>query len=206
MKTVGKFLEDARVEKNFSKKLLEERTRIKHDFIDAIEKERWDKLPGFAVVAGFVKSIAHTLEIEERQAIALLRRDYPPEKRVIVSPKRDIEKKFYWGPKYTFFVGVVVVFMIVAGYLGLQYKKFVSPPVLVVETPIEDQVVDDRFLTVSGLTDPETSVKVNNQPAIVDDQGKFTTDIEIGETTTEVAIVAVSRAGRETVKKIKINN
>jgi len=101
-------------------------------------------------------------------------------------------------------VGAALVIALVLGYLGFQYVRFVSPPPLSVERPREGEVVKERSLTVLGKTSSDATVKVNNQPALVSDEGEFEAEIEIFEGTSEVIIQAISRAGKETTVHRKI--
>lgn len=204
MKSIGNLLRDARVKKRYSKAKLEEKTKIKKEFVDLIEKERWRDLPDFPVVQGFVKSLSGALGIDQVQALALLRRDYPP-KSLSVNPKPDIANKFSWNPRLTFLAGIVLAVIVVAGYLIFQYVSFLRPPALEVTSPADGQTIEDSKITVVGDTDPEASVRVNNQPALLDEEGNFQTQIEIFEGTTDIVVVAKSRSGKETiiVRKIK---
>jgi cytoskeletal protein RodZ len=203
MKTIGEYLKEARVKKRFSQEKIAKETKIKEDFISSIEKEDWESLPEFPVVVGFVKGIAKFLKVDERQAVALLRRDYPP-KVLPVNPKPDVSRTFTWTPRLTFILGITIVALVILGYLGFQYSNFVRPPKLFVERPLEGEVVKEEKLTVFGRTDPDVTVKVNNQPVLVEDNGTFETEIEIFEGTEEIVIKAVSRSGKETTVQRKI--
>src|SRR3990172_1081627 len=108
MKTIGQVIKESRAKKKLSKKKLEEITKIKESFIDAIEKENWDKLPEYPVLQGFVTSIAKTLKIDTNTVSALLRRDYPP-KKLEINPKPDVSEKFSWSPRLTFILGTFIV-------------------------------------------------------------------------------------------------
>jgi cytoskeletal protein RodZ len=204
MKTIGRYLRDARKAKGLTIKGLAEITKIRENFLVAIEKGQWRALPEFSVVLGFVKSVAGALEMDRNQAAALLRRDYPP-KMVVDSPKPEIKREFRISPQFTFFLGVGVVILAIFGYLVIQYISFVRPPKLIVNTPTENQTILDNELTVTGVTDPNTTVIVNTQPALIEDDGSFKTTIEINEDTSTVEVVATSRAGKETkvVRTIK---
>jgi len=197
MRTIGKIFKDSRIHKKISLSKLEELTKIKKEFIQAIENEDWELLPEYPSVLGFVKSISGRIGMDSKKAVALLRRDYPP-KDVKINPKPDISKKFIWSPKLTFLVGISVVIMIVALYLGVEYKKFISPPELDLVLPREGQLVDDRHLLVEGATDVDSTVKVNNQPVLVDEDGNFSFELEVSEKTEKIVVVAQSRSGRET--------
>ena len=198
MKTIGDYLKEARIRKKYSVEKLVRETKIKKDFIDAIEKEEWTKLPESTVVTGFVRSIANTLGLNPSQILAFLRRDYPP-KNVAINPKPELKSKFSWSPKLTFISAILAVLLIISAYLSFQYVNFVRPPVLYVNTPTEGETVKTRNLIISGKTSPQAVIKVNNQPVLVDEDGNFLDTIEIYEKTTEIEIKAVSRSGKETV-------
>ena len=203
MKNIGAIIKEARMRKKLSLSRLEKEIKIKKNFLQAIEKNEWASLPDFPVLAGFVKNISRVLSLDEEKTLAVLRRDYPP-KVLAINPKPDISDNFVWSPKLTFLVGIIVVVMLVLGYLAFQYFHFISPPTLTVSEPKENQIVSQNNLVVSGKTDTDATVSVNNQPTIVDADGKFTTTIEINDKTTEIDIKAISRSRKETVVKVKI--
>ena len=86
----------------------------------------------------------------------------------------------------------------------MQYKSFISPPTLTVKEPYENHVVKEEVLKVLGTTDPEATVKVNNQPVLINEDGMFEAEIEIFSGTTEIVVVAKSRSGKETIVRRKI--
>lgn len=203
MKNIGEILKDARDKKRYSLKKVESGTKIKREFIEAIEKAEWLSLPDFTVVSGFVKNLASYLGINPKTALALLKRDYPL-KKIPISPKPDIGGKFVWTPKYTFGVGIFVVLLAIFGYLGFQYVKFGTAPALEVIEPKDGYVATTRMVLVNGKADPDAVIKVNNQSVLVNDDGKFSTNLEIFEGTKEIVIIAISRSGKETVVTRKI--
>jgi cytoskeletal protein RodZ len=195
MKTIGQIINSARVKKKLSLRKLEEETKIKATFIDSIEKEKWNDLPAFPTISGFVKSISAPLGIDEKMAIAVLKRDYPP-KKLNINPKPGVPLQLTWSPKLTFIIGTSVIVLVVLSYLGYQYLRFISPPGLTVESPKENQIVSGNSVPVFGTTDSDVKITVDNQPVLVDQDGKFSTNIEITGTTKEVDIVATSRSGK----------
>ncbi|MBX4205928.1 helix-turn-helix domain-containing protein [Candidatus Microgenomates bacterium] len=205
MKTIGQILKEARLTKSFSKSHLEGLTKIKKDFIEAIEEEQWHLLPEYPVVRGFVKSMADSLDMNSDQALAFLRRDYPPQKAT-VNPKPDVGTKFIWTPKLTFLTGMAVVLVIVLGYLTLQYVGFISPPKLEVAKPTESEVILSSPTEVDGVTDPGVTIKINNQPTLIEDDGSFKALIEVNSNTNKVEVVATSRSGKVTsvIRNIKV--
>lgn len=203
MNTIGQILKDARLKKNISLTKLENQTKIKKDFILKIEKNDWENLPEFPVVSGFVKNIASALGISVNNANAILRRDYPP-KRLAINPKPDVEDKFFWSPKLTFAIAVGILLLLVLSYLGLEYLKFIRPPELSIIAPNDNQRVLQDKVKIEGKTTTDAVLTVNNQPIILDQDGKFVTEIEITKETKELKFVSTSRSGKVTEKIVKI--
>lgn len=197
MQTIGQILRNARVAKSYSFKDLENITKIKSSFIEAIENEKWEALPALPVVSGFVKSLSSPLDLNEKLTTAVLKRDYPPRK-LRINPKPDVEPKMIWGPKMTFWLSASLIVLALIGYLGFQYYKFISPPGLTVDSPKQNQVVSNGEVLVFGSTDSDAKITVNNQPVIVGDDGKFSVDISVVADTKEVDVTATDRSGKST--------
>jgi len=207
VKTIGQVLKEARTNKKILPEQLEFKTKIKKNFIKAIEAEDWENLPAYPVVLGFVRSIAERIDVQTDFALALLRRDYPPKKEVKVSPSPNLENKVVWSPRLTFVLGISSFLILILGYLGIQYVRFISPPELLIDKPKENEQLLSRTVKVEGKTDTDAKVEVNNQPVLVDQDGNFSTDIEISESTSTLLIKSTSRSGKETVieRKIKLD-
>jgi transcriptional regulator with XRE-family HTH domain len=204
MKTIGQIIKEARVGKKLSLASVEEITKIKSSFIDSIERERWEKLPAFPTVLGFVKSIAGALGIDGKTAVAVFKRDYPP-KKLSINPKPDVVPKFVWSPKLTFIFGVGAVLLVIFGYLIFQYIHFVSPPNLLVESPKDGQLIDGNTVMVFGSTEADSKIMINNQPVLVDENGKFSVTLEITKDTKEIVVKSISRSGKESIISRKID-
>ena len=205
MKTIGQSIREYRQKKKISIGELTKITKIKSIFLEAIENEQWSKLPEYPVVRGFVSSVSEVIGGNKNQLLALLRRDYI-QKKLNPNPKPDVANKFSWGPRMSLILGTILVSLIVVSYLTFQYVRFVRPPKLEIIYPSNEQKVAGKTLTVEGKVDPEAVVYVNNQPALVNDDGTFTTQIEVFEGTGEVVVRAVSRSNKETtiVRKIVV--
>ncbi len=198
MKNIGSIFKDARGKKRYSREKVSDITKIRVSFIEAIERGDWATLPSQSTVIGFVRSIAKALDINEATAVATFKRDYIPVK-IQVNPKQPHKRNVAWSPKLTLFAGVGVFFVLILIYLGFQYKRFTSAPTLQVDVPKENQLVTTNPLTVSGVTDSDATVKVNNQPALVGDDGVFSTKIDVTKEVREVKVEAVSRSGKVSI-------
>lgn len=205
MITIGQILKEARTKKKLSFANLEQKTKIKKEFIEFIENNSWDNLPEYSTVSGFVKNLSFALGVSVEHANAILRRDYPPRK-LNINPKPDIETKFFWSPKFAFSAGILLLTLLVLGYLGYEYFKFIRPPELEIYKPKNNEIILESTVKIIGKTTTDVILSVNNQPIIVDQEGNFTSEIQIDKNTTNLIFKAVSRSGKitEVNKNIKV--
>jgi cytoskeletal protein RodZ len=197
MKPIGQSLTIVREARKMGLLDLSQETRIKVEFLEALENERWEDLPELPILIGFVKNIADAL-------VVLLRRDYKkPESDVSVSRKSIKRLKIPRLPQYVYFVVLVVVVSL--SYLIYQYVSFNTPPDISIISPISGQVVGGDTVIVRGVTDPSASVVINTQPSIVNEDGSFEVEVVVSATSSTVQVVARSRSGLETTKTIELS-
>lgn len=68
---VGKQLKGVRKELEMSLDEVEECTKIRKKYIEDIEKERFDRIPGDAYVRAFLKNYAECLDLDSKEVIQL---------------------------------------------------------------------------------------------------------------------------------------
>src|SRR5260221_10256078 len=76
MRTVGKILREARVEKLLSLDEVEKHTKIRKELLEALEADNFDKLPPSTFVQGFIKNYGKYLGLDAGKLLAVFRRDY----------------------------------------------------------------------------------------------------------------------------------
>ena len=199
MKTIADLIKVSRVKKKYSLARLESETKIRREFLSALEKNAWAKLPEYTTVVGFVRTICNRLGINEETGVAILRRDYPPDLKDKKTPKKIlVGMNLEFGPKLFSIGAVVLIIIAFLGYIIFQYISFTRAPKLEIEIPSQNQEVSVGTFLVKGKTEKDVSVFVNNQPAFVEEDGSFSGEIEISVKTNTLEIKAVTRAGKET--------
>ena len=196
MRTVGYFIREARQRRKLSLVRLAQKTKIKSRYIAAIEKEQWQTIPNFVTASGFVRNIAGALEIDTEHAVALLRRDFqePRQASYSVSTPRVV-----WTPKTTLILLSLVTVFLLTFYLVRQYLTYVAPP------PLSARMHKNggNAIEVSGNTDKEASVLVNNEPVLVTENGTFQLTIT-ADSGQSLTIEARSRGGKTTKREIVV--
>ena len=88
----------------------------------------------------------------------------------------------------------------VATQKSITIKIDTVPPTLTVNSPTEGMVTNNSTLVVSGVTNDATSspvtLKVNNQPVEVQENGQWSTTIALSEGENTITIVATDSAGK----------
>lgn len=88
----------------------------------------------------------------------------------------------------------------VATQKSITIKIDTVPPTLTVNSPTEGMVTNNSTLVVSGVTNDATSspvtLKVNNQPVEVQENGQWSTAITLSEGENTITIVATDSAGK----------
>jgi len=204
MKHVGQTIRDARLKRGMSLLDVEQKTKIKRQYISDIERGNWANLPDYTVVCGFVRNLSALLGLDPSKTAAFLKRDYPLPKES-AEPKPDIQEKFSISPKLAFTFGVFAVMILVSAYIFYQYKAFHGAPELIVHVPIEGQAVNESVVKVLGTTDENSTLTVNDQPVVVQADGSFIAEINLPENMDQLIIKSSSRSGKETVVVRKIN-
>ncbi len=129
---IGEELKNKREEKGLSIYDVENQTKIKASFIEAIENENFDKIPGRVYVKGFIKNYAkfldldHTLYLQKVNQLfqeeGLLQEDIlANSKPQLVRPAR--EKKSYGKFLQGFLILLLLVGLAFGAYKGYDFFK-----------------------------------------------------------------------------------
>lgn len=200
MKTVGNILREAREASGISLEEVAKRTRIRQDFLQAIEDEDFTQLPKGPFVKGFVRTYARELGLNPDHTAAVYRRDHGEEYTSPLVPKGVIQpiRKRVWFLLTPQSLGVMAVGLVIGAFLLFQIRSFNQPPPLVVLEPNEQQEVRSPVV-LRGRTATDCVVTVNTSSVAVDQDGNFSIDLPltIGEQT--VIVESTNRKGKTRV-------
>lgn len=204
---IGAKLKESRNKKGLSIEEISNATKIRKEFLEAIENGEYKKLPSSAYAIGFVRNYARFLGLDEKQSIAFFKREFDSEKAFEVLPKfsagSEISLKRFrvgWNPLILL---AVVIFLIT--FIFFQYKDAIINPPLQITSPKDGQAIASQDFEVVGKTDPNSVVFVENQPVSLDSEGNFKKIITVFPGKSSLSVRSVNRFGRETQIIRKIN-
>lgn len=202
MRTVGQVLKEERERKFYSLEEIEKATKIRKEFLEALEAGQYAKLPPSTFVQGFIKNYGKFLKLDTEKLLAIFRREfsegkYQPRILDIFANPLD-NKKFKLTPPKALggvVLSLIVIFFI---YLWFEYRFLVGGPFLEVSKPADEFNTNSEIVEVVGRTDPETKVSINNQGIGVDITGKFSQEIKLSDNINKIEITATSKTGKAT--------
>ena len=199
-KTIGDILRDEREYHRLSISEMARRTRIRKEYLEALEKNHYHKLPAATFVKGYIKTYGTTFGFDYRPLIALLRRDYKESARGKLVPREFIKpvlkKQRLWAPVTYLLFGLVSVFSALILYIGFQWYSLQRPPFLNIEVPEEGATVAAQ-VKVAGTTEPNAVLSVNAQPVSLEADGSFSTEVFLTrEGLNTITIESTDRQGK----------
>jgi len=202
----GQRLNEQRIIKGLTIEEVSKETKIKGSYLSAIEKGEYQKLPASTYIQGFVRNYAKYLGLPEKEILALFRREFDDKKAFAVLPEGLVKEDF---PIRRIRLAdtakiLIFLFLILLFYILFQYRFAIINPPLEVLSPNERAVVSSRTITVSGKTDPNATVFVNEETASLDSDGNFKKVINVFPGKIKIVIKAVNRFGKETIMERRI--
>jgi cytoskeletal protein RodZ len=155
---IGEIFKNTRIERGLSIADIENGTKIRSKYIEAIEEENFEVLPGEVYVKGFIKSYAKFLNIENDEEIKKYLESNPIQKMGTVKntiPKQTIKISRGFNKKYiTVILGILAIGLL----FGVQafYQKYIQK-----QSNINNQTPIDHNIPVDPIQEelPRKEIK-----------------------------------------------
>lgn len=188
MKRASTILESARLDRELDFTEISKKTRIPLKYLIAFENESTTEFPAEPYCSLMVKDYADYLGLNGEELLCLFRRDY--DRRPQNAPRRRFLLSL--TPQFAFTAFIIILALVFTLYLVFEYLKFNRPPRLDINWP---QNFSNKVIEISGVTDPESTVKINDSLVIVDINGNFKKSLEISTPEAKIVVEAKSPAG-----------
>lgn len=196
---VGERLKEERERQGHSLEDVAKATKIRLQFLKGIEEGDYSNLPSSAYIQGFVKNYIDYLGLPRKELMALFRREFDEQEYRGVLPENITAKKEISLNRVRIRQAVILGSAIIVGlliYIFLQYKSAFFSPSLSVDSPKEQSVISSQTITITGNTEPNASVTVNNIPVLVDQAGNFQKEITVFSGNSIITIKSTNTFGK----------
>lgn len=194
MHRASTILTTTRLDKELTPQDVSQKTKIPVKYLKAIEAEDVTTLPDEPYCSLIVKDYAQFLGLNGQHILSLFRRDILTRRRS-PSIRRRIRS---FTPQLAITFSLVLTLVVFGLYLFVEYRKFNQPPKLKVNWP---EVSESSILQISGITDPEATIRINDALIVVNSDGSFDKEIDLSTHPTKIIIESRARGGQATVEE-----
>lgn len=189
-------IRNARLDKELSFEEIAAKTKIPVKYLQAFEADNPQAFPDEPYCSLLIKDYAEYLGLDGQKILGLFRRDFA-QKRKTNSP---VSPQIVFTPKFTFMILISIMIVSFSSYLIFEYLKFNRAPNLKVAWPDSSQITTN-VVEVKGVTDPESTIRINQDLVIVDDAGNFQKKVNIASPESKIVIESRSPSGKTTIQE-----
>lgn len=193
-------LKNAREDRSLELEEISKKLKISLRYLRAIEAEDRPNFPQEPYCSLIIKDYAAFLGLNGEEILSLFRRDFAN----LTKTKTQSDAKIFITPQFTFKIAVIASIVIFAAYLVLEYAKFNHPPNLKVNWPTQNTLSQSSF-DITGTTDADSTIRINNELVIVDQNGNFEKKVSLNATDTLVTVESKSPSGKTTRSEMTLH-
>lgn len=204
--TLGEILKSVRNKKNLTLEQVEEETKVRVRYLEALEEGRYEVLPSSVYAIGFLVKYAEFLGINKDHLIEKfsIERGKSYDHSKIMIERRIHEPLFSITPKFILVTGIVLALAGLLGYIFYNVHQFTSPPNLEISSPSIDQVFKEEKVEIVGKTDSDVTLMINGQNVPIDNLGNFHQEVKLHAGLNSFEIRSINGLKKENVKLIRV--
>ncbi len=177
---------------------VEKDIKISYRMIEALEKDDYRTLPDEIYIKNIIKTYGRYLSLDYNKLLSLyasaqvqngsaepLVKAKPI--KVILTPQRVRNA----------IIGVVILILVV--YLGWQLNNIFQPPQLFVYSPENNLATDKNYIEISGKTEKEARVYINEKEVFLDVNGEFKATLDLQKGMNLIKISAAKKRSKERI-------
>ena len=194
-------LKNTRLDKEWELSDISKKLKVPIKYLEALENGEVVCYPQEPYCSLIIKDYAEFLGLNGKDVLSLFRRDFEQKNKV----KKTLKNSFSFTPKVTFSISIILIIIIFIFYLISEYYKFHLPPKLKVNWPLE-ATVSASTVEINGITDPESTIRVNDDLIMVNNDGSFQKKIQLSTGQNLIIIQSTSANGKTTIEQKTINS
>ncbi|MBU1132147.1 helix-turn-helix domain-containing protein [Patescibacteria group bacterium] len=203
--TLGEKLQSYRNEKNWTREQAAKILNINVRYIKELEADDFEHLPADVYTINILKSYADILELNPITAVNLYKRQ---KALYLGTRKKKYDRSgsllnrtlnLFLNPKLIKYTIGSIFLVSVLLYIGWQVNKIIEPPKLVIDSPDDNMIINSREIEISGTTDKEVNLTINNRLLLSDKSGHFSLKIDLQKGLNIIKISSQKKHSKEQV-------
>jgi len=199
----GSVLKQARKVKNLDLSTIAQSINVQEKYLHALEEERVQDIPSITYGKHFLRRYAAYIGLEYTKLEESFTKAfyYLKQREAVTCPQKQKRKEFslFSHKLLVRRIGIVAVIALLGiGYLGFSVVYSLQPPQLTLTSPKQNLIVHATALEVSGVSDPEASITVNDQAVTTDEKGNFFLQLAVQPGTQIIRVRAEKKHGLAT--------
>ncbi|UQF71956.1 DUF4115 domain-containing protein [Vagococcus lutrae] len=168
METIGERLKKARLEKGYTMDELQQLTKIQRQYLEALEENEFEKLPGSYYARNFIRQYAKTVDLNPDEMVTIYDGKTPKapvlvdevnHSRKALHQKKATKQTWFSRERLPMIILIAVATLIVGSILWLSLKDDGKRPVI--ERPEEVVIEGETSSVESETTQAETEESVS---------------------------------------------
>lgn len=198
-KCLGWELKEAREQQKLSLEEVSKVTRIPLKYLEAFENNRFFELPKAAShQRAYLRQLCQLYKIDFTTAIYKFSCDGGLKINTLPYLQELSTEKLRPLSLLIRNLSLTIFVLFFVAYLGWQIRGIMTPPKLMVYSPIEGQISNRAEITIQGETDKENHLEANGQEIKVNEQGKFNDIILLSNGVNTITLSTTKKHGKTT--------
>ncbi len=177
--SIGEILKNARSQTGLSLKMIAKHINLNAKYLELIEKEEWNKLPGEIYTKNFLKKYHDFLQSKTQPFKISYSEIHFPKKPQTEFRKKTFQKDFRNIPKFIKIFLSILISLIVVTYIIQQVGQIARAPEIILTYPTQNLTISESSITFIGKTEKEVRIKINNQEIFPDKNNNFNHTIDL---------------------------
>lgn len=217
IQTIGKLLKEEREKKNLSLRQISNQTKIRVEYLQALEEGNYSIFPSEVYIKGFLKNYAKFLKIDKEKALALYRRENKILDKEKLKKSNTLENKLKFDnlftPERVVLMIIAIIFFAIFYYLANQVSVVLRSPELEIKQPIvvsagqsNEFSTDEESITIKGSVSPGATLSLNGDEVRTNNLEQFEVlGVALSPGINQFKLIAESEFGRKTEINLIVN-
>jgi len=205
---VAELLKSTRLNKKIPLEIISEKLKINLKYLKHIEEGSFEKLPSGVYGKNFLKEYSAFLGFDPDEILQLfneeLEKKSQKNRKNIFSRKIPNAHYFITIPKIIKNSLIALIVLIIISYLALSINNLISPPSLIIINPPTDTTINTHSFIITGQTDIEANVSINNENVLINQNGFFEKETYLKEGINNIQIIAQKKYSKKNIITRKI--